>query len=267
MVQYSDGSLYGRQTVTKDNTRETTLATENFLDYQGRPVIQVLPAPTYQPVIKYNRMFNTAEDGSEYTKGMYDSLGSPAQFLSASARPLGSVSGAGKYYSAQNPDKNNGPARFIPDGQGYPFVEISYTQDNTGRISQQSQPGSTFKLGSQHETKYYYAGAAQDELDAMFGTEAGDEKHYFKNMVRDANGQYSVSYLDMKGRTIATALAGRPDSAAMRDLPGYASFGRLDTLSGQGRTQLKDWVMETKKSQLVPVDGDYSFRYKLQAPC
>ena len=43
VVQYFDGSLKGRQTVTKDNTTKTTIVAETLYDRQGRPVIQVLP--------------------------------------------------------------------------------------------------------------------------------------------------------------------------------------------------------------------------------
>ena len=44
VIQYYDGSLRSRQTVTKDNTTNTTVVVESLYDYQGRPVIQLLPA-------------------------------------------------------------------------------------------------------------------------------------------------------------------------------------------------------------------------------
>ncbi|MGX5816614.1 RHS repeat domain-containing protein [Chitinophaga lutea] len=266
VVGYADGSLRNRQTVTKDNSTNRALVAENFLDHQGRPVIQVLPAPAQDPVIKYNRRFNVAAGGAEYDKSRYDTLTTPAAFLTASAEPMATLNGASRYYSPDNPEKNNGFNKFLPNGEGYPFVEISYTQDNTGRVSRQSSPGATFRLGSNHEMKYYYGTAAQSELDALFGTEAGPESHYFKNMVRDANGQYSVTYLDMKGRTIATALAGRPDSASMRDLPSYVEFHKLDTLAGPGRNVLQDMVLVSQKSQAVAIEGDYTFNYHVTAP-
>src|SRR5690606_39915586 len=43
VVQYFDGSLRSRQTVTKDNSTGTTLVSETYYDYQGRPAMQVLP--------------------------------------------------------------------------------------------------------------------------------------------------------------------------------------------------------------------------------
>lgn len=267
VVQYYDGSLRSRQTVTKDNTTDTTLVSETYYDYQGRPVISVLPAPTLSSIVKYSHNFNRALDGSEYDKERYDHLDDPADFLGASAEAMSNEeSGASYYYSANNPNKDNGFNRFIPDAQGYPFTETAYTQDNTGRISRQSGVGPTYKLGSNHETKYYYGTAAQKELDALFGTEVGNETHYFKNMVRDANGQYAVTYLDMHGRTIATALAGQPDSATLAALPSDVPFTVTDTLSGPGKNTIKDLVMESVKGLLVPVPGPYEFSYELTPP-
>ncbi|MBS1565362.1 MAG: hypothetical protein JST39_13295, partial [Bacteroidetes bacterium] len=64
VVQYYDGSLRARQTVTKDNTTNTTIVSESFYDYQGRPVIQVLPSPTLHTIIGYSRNFNAGLNGA-----------------------------------------------------------------------------------------------------------------------------------------------------------------------------------------------------------
>ncbi|MES1249889.1 MAG: hypothetical protein ABUL46_04350, partial [Chitinophaga rupis] len=45
-VKYFDGSLRNRQIVSKDNTTNTTIVGETYYDFQGRPAIQVMPAPT-----------------------------------------------------------------------------------------------------------------------------------------------------------------------------------------------------------------------------
>jgi len=269
VVQYYDGSLRARQTVTKDNTTNTTLVSESYYDYQGRPVITVLPAPTLNSIIKYSHNFNRKDlpgQDYEYDKNEYDSIGDPLEFLTASAKPMSDESGANQYYSANTPDPNNGFNKFIPRANKYAFTEVSYTPDNTGRISRQSGVGPTYKLGSNHETQYFYNTAAQKELDALFGTEVGNESHYFKNMVRDANGQYAVSYQDMHGRTIATALAGEPDSASLAPLPSDVLFTVTDVLSGPGKNQVKGLLMESRKSQAVPVKGEYTFSYTLTPP-
>ncbi|HYC29765.1 MAG TPA: hypothetical protein VEB42_13125, partial [Chitinophagaceae bacterium] len=107
-----------------------------------------------------------------------------------------------------------------------------------------------------------YGTPDQKELDALFGTEVGDRSHYFKTMVRDANGQYSVSYSDMHGRTIATALAGNP----VQHLEPLASnVGRniTETLSDPSSAVIKDLVMESRKGLLVPVAAVHTFTYNL----
>ena len=266
MMQYYDGSLRGRQTVTKDNTTDRTIVAESLYDYQGRPVIQVLPAPTLDNVIHYARNFNRGIGKQEYDKSLYDTLGDPSLYCSLKGVPMATSSGASRYYSPDNDSVGSDQAKYkyIPDAKGFPFTEVEYLQDNTGRISRQSGVGPDFRIGSDHETKYFYGSPDQRELDALFGTEVGDKSHYFKNAVRDANGQYSISYADMRGRTIATALAGNlPDSAKLDALASNASSTRIESLSDPASVVVRDMVMEHKKGLLVTTAGNHEFRYQL----
>lgn len=261
VVQYYDGTLRSRQTVTKDNTLGTTVTAETFYDYQGRPAIQVLPAPNISTIVQFTQLFNVTNTG-EYDKSHYDKLSNATDYCDKAADSMSNTNGAASYYSTHNQYLFD-IQRYIPDAQGYPFTETRYTQDNTGRIAKQSGVGPTFTLGSGHETKYYYATPDQDELDALFGTEVGDKSHYFKNAVKDANGQLSISYVDMHGRTIATALAGDTTSG-MNALSSYHSADSItETLSDANNTVVKDLVMESHKSLLVTTTGYYTFNYDL----
>lgn len=262
VVQYFDGSLRNRQTVTKDNTTQTTIVAETYYDYQGRPAIQVMPAPSLSNIIKYTGNFNVGVNGAEYTQGFFDTLTSPELYCAIRADSMSNSSGAAQYYSPNNPLKTQGLNQFIPDAHNYPFTETEYTSDNTGRISRQGGTGKDHQLGTGHETKYYYGTPDQNELDALFGTEVGDRSHYFKNMVRDANGQYSVSYVDMHGRTIATALAGHAP-ASLAALPSNVGTTITETLADSNSTFLQDLSLINQKSILVPVGGIYSFNYNL----
>ncbi|MFT3945715.1 MAG: RHS repeat-associated core domain-containing protein [Agriterribacter sp.] len=262
VVQYFDGALKSRQTVTKDNITDSTLTAETFYDKQGRGVIQVLPSPTLSSIIQYTPMFNRAPGGLEYDKEKYDSLSS--LYCSGSAVKMDSAYGTARYYSYNNPNKLNGNSQFLPQAKGYPFTEVKYTQDNTGRISAQGGVGQTFQLNSGHETKYYYGTPEQSDIDALFGTEAGYASHYQKNVVRDANGQYSVSYVDMHGRTVATALAGEPP-AGMQQLSSYSSTTRTDSLINSKNNLVKDNSIVSVKSLLVTKTGTHNFSYALAA--
>ncbi|NII26636.1 hypothetical protein HB364_16220 [Pseudoflavitalea sp. X16] len=264
VVQYYDGSLRGRQTVTKDNTTQRTIVAESFYDYQGRPVVQVLPAPTLNTLIGYTPNFNRGFNHPEYDKSLFDTLPSPDLYCTLQAAPMDSASGASQYYSGSSAFKDSGVHKYVPRAEGFPFTEVEYTQDNTGRISRQGGVGKDFRLGSGHETRYIYATPDQGELDALFGTEVGDKSHYFKNLVRDANGQYSISYVDMHGRTIATALAGTPDTASkLERLAANNPATRTEVLADPYSAVIKDLVMEHKKSLAVTTAGNHDFNYVL----
>jgi hypothetical protein len=261
VVQYYDGSLRARQTVTKDNSTNTTVVAETFYDFQGRPVIQVLPAPTLSSLISYSKNFNRGINGA-YEKNLYDTILNKSDYCLVPAPAMKPDSGAAKYYSVNNPLSNVGYNKYIPDAQGYAFTEVRYMQDNTGRVLSQSGVGASYAIGSGHETKYYYGNPDQKELDGLFGSEVGYASHYFKNMVRDANGQYSVSYVDMHGRTIATAFAGKAPSG-MDSLPSSNKKSISEKLSDSTNNIINDLVMESSRSILVADSAAYVFNYSL----
>jgi RHS repeat-associated protein len=271
IMQYYDGSLRMRQTVTKDNSTNTTLTAETFYDGQGRPAIQILPSPGINNVVAYAQnlnLFNNPQDGTPWA-------GDPAalfdlQPLSGgnNATPdLSTASGTALYYNAANPEVGQNGNGNIPDAGGYPYSVTRYTPDATGRIMSQSGVGAALKMTSGHETKYFYGSAPQEQLDGLFGTEVGNGSHYFKNMVQDANGQMSVSYVDMHGRTIATALAGG-SQALLKPLelslyPGQSGSTMNQNLLSNGANVVKGSSIESLTTLLVPTGELYSFTYSL----
>ena len=211
VIQYFDGSMRGRQTVTKDNTTGNTVVGETIYDLQGRPNIQILPTPTIDNTIKYFKGFNrfTGMAGNDDPAKYFDLT--PAAVKCMASPKLDTAFGNGRYYSGSNDWLGTeAKSAFIPNAQGFAFTETRFTDDATQRVTAQGGVGADHQIGSGHETKYFYGKPSQPELDALFGTEAGDASHYSKNMVKDANGQRSISYTDMHGRTVATSLAGEP---------------------------------------------------------
>ena len=212
IISYYDGTLRSRQNVTKLNSENNTLVGETIYDFQGRPAINVLPVPVELPecnragtAIDYYENFNRNDDDKPYSKTDFDLSAEGSCNLAAES--MNTKSGAAKYYSDENPDQELQQA-YLPKSYGYPFQQIEYTPDVTGRISRQGTVGPEFQLGSGKETKFLYGNPNQLELNRLFGTEVGYSEHYQKNAVIDANGQVSISYVDMSGRVIATAMAG-----------------------------------------------------------
>jgi hypothetical protein len=217
IVEYADGSSRVRQSVTNLSSTGEVIVGETVYDHQGRPTVQILPVPlNNNKVVKYYDNFN--KELTSNTKLSRTHFDVDAVFSGSACIPtppqLNTSSGANFYYSTANTNKN-GAQGYVPLAENYPYTQVVYTPDNTGRIKTQSGVGKAHILGSGHETKYYYGKPLQPELDRLFGTNVGYASHYQKNMVVDANGQVSISFLDMAGKTIATALAGQAPTTLM----------------------------------------------------
>lgn len=279
VVSYFDGSLRNRQTVTKINSDNNTIVGETIYDHQGRPTVQVLPVPVPNPTcdndkensIRFYPNFNLNDNTTPvaYSRADFD-LSPSEDSCAVSAGPMSTNSGASNYYSVDNLNQN-GAQGYVSNAKKFPFTQVEYTPDNTGRIRRQSGVGEEFQLGSGHETLYLYGQPNQIELDRLFGSEVGYASHYKKNVVIDAHGQASISYLDQEGRVIATALAGNNPTnlGALASATGAETaltinaFGNNNTqntlnMGGNGysfSTQLN-----------VAYTADYTFNYSFTVP-
>ena len=206
-VSFMDGMLMGRQSLAHLNTENKIIAQSVIYDYQGRPAISILPVPLGQPCTKfeYQANLNLNNSGTLYNKKNFDE--DQTNLCVSKADPISVNSGASNYYSTANANKE-GAQGYLPDAGGYPYVQVEYTPDMTGRIKSQTMPGEAHQLGTGKETQFYYSNPGSSELQELFGSEVGNVKHYDKNIVKDANGQLSASYIDMEGRVIATSLLG-----------------------------------------------------------
>ncbi|MFN5442753.1 MAG: hypothetical protein ACK48V_00835 [Crocinitomicaceae bacterium] len=272
-VTYFDGSLRSRQIVSKSNTEDQVIVGETLYDHQGRAVIQVLPVPVSKQNIK--KIEYKGELSKNSTGDVFNNTTDYDVDNEEGCIPLGkqmsTLSGASQYYSPNNLDKS-GSQQFIPDAEGYPYTHVEYTPDNTGRIRRQSGVGKTHKLGSGKETQYMYSKPFQEELDRIFGSEVGLATRYKKNMVIDANGQVSVSYLDPQGKVIATALAGETPNN-VDQIPNGVNQMTIDLLNKEnskdnsGTDQVLNFASGTKElGQQISVStpSTYIFNYEMK---
>ncbi len=216
VVSYFDGTLRNRQTVTKINTDDNLIVGEVIYDAQGRPAVEVLPVPAKKQDATSNSIdflpeftlnANAVGDPQMYSYQDFDENAQNVLDSPSTTKEMSDSKGAGRYYSANN-DSGDPFGDRVPDAEKFPFSQIEYTPDNTGRIRRKGGVGKTHQLGGGHEMEYYYGTAEQKELNRLFGYSVGDAQHYKKNLVIDPNDQVSVSYIDPQGRTIATALMG-----------------------------------------------------------
>lgn len=270
VVSYFDAALKSRQTVTIskiNNAKSVAVIAENVLDKLNRPAINVLPVPVNDETIHYYPALNKNASNQIYS---YADFGGTE--CNAMPAPLSSSSGAGRYYSPSNEFLGNnqvlnisGDPKNIPDAAGYPFAFTQYTNDATGRIRKQGGVGVQYQPGSGHETTYYYGKPSQEDLDRLFGSEAGAADHYSKNMVVDANGQASVSYVDMAGKTVATALAGNsPQNVqSLESEAGSERYIRDELVKPNAIVRdAAGRKISFNSTILVPSASEYNFRYE-----
>ncbi|MCI5057298.1 MAG: hypothetical protein MRY83_14380, partial [Flavobacteriales bacterium] len=281
-IGFYDGSNYARQRVVQQNSDSVAIVSETIYDYQGRPAVQILPGPVnFQPctnnpndtvfksTLKFYSAFNIDDTLKPYMADDFDQDGNDS--CGGITGRMDTTAGASQYYSPNNPVQDGFNA-FVPDAHDYPFTQIEYTPDNTGRIRRQGSVGPEFQLGSGHDFKRFYGKPDPIQLWRLFGSEVGDAAHYKKNVAVDANGNVTVAYIDMKGRTIATALAGDTVTALKelesatdaavnitsdllaKDLNGYSSSNIVD----QQQASINFY-----SELLVPTTGNYTFDYGL----
>ena len=225
VVSYADGSSRVRQQVTQINTDSVLIVGETYYDHQGRPAVTTLPVPGGGAKLAYHPDFhkvNVAGSSQTLSREHFD-LDLSGNACAPSTLRLDSSTGSAQYYDSTAAVGNH--QDYIPDGDGYTYVQTEYMPDQTGRIRTQSMPGEHHALGSGRESQYFYGQPMQEELDRLFGVNVGLASRYQKNLIVDANGQVAITYVDPAGRTIATSLAGEAPSG-------------LDQVSGQSTQQM-----------------------------
>ncbi len=271
VLAYHDGSMRNRQAVTRINTDERAVLGETFYDYNGRPVIQVLPVPVKENALTYYPHFNLIEGETILKKEDYTFITEGQGCVDVNSPEFTTTTGASQYYSPNNNFGTNGNTGddilnrdLIPDAKKYPYTQTQYTTDNTGRIVSQSGVGEAHQIGTGHETKYFYGSPQQEELTRLFGNQVGYNVHYKKNTTVDPNGQVSVSYMNMGGKVVATALTGKTptnvnalsgDNAKTIETNLFGMAGTANGLSQNGLSK----VYSSKFS--VPDSNKYTFDY------
>ena len=262
VIAYYDGIFRNRQNVTLNNTDNKSVVQEGFYDAEGRLAVNVLPTPVNDSTIHYFQNFNRNNAGKGYSyKDML--IGANCRM---SPDSMSSTSGASRYYSTNNDINDYFFKKYIPNAEGYPFSVTEYTPDNTGRVFSQSNVGKNLQPATNHDTKYYYGKPTQEELDRLFGSEAGNASRYLKNMVVDPNNQISVNYISSTGKIVASALAG----VTPQNMEALSSNNGVGTDVVKNLLQPQDFtrdyganILLGSSTFLASSNGNYKFKYRI----
>lgn len=252
-LKFFDGLGETKQVVSLLNTDGYAVVAESEKDYGGRPALQLMPAPVNSQGLQYyaaNSNFNPEEHFSDARLDKDLTNGVPL--------PINS-SASGVYYSSAN--TINSPYRdLIPDANGFAHQQVQYENNGSGRVIMQSSPGNTFALKSGKNKKFLYGRPTQEELDRLFGNEAGAAINYSKDFVIDENKQISITYKDGYDRVVATSLSGATPTG-MDDLertPDYVTAYLLED-----KTEVSNSIFEDATVILSPAVNTYLFEYSM----
>ena len=263
VVSYFDGSGRNRQTATINNTDNVTIYAETYYDYEGRQSLQILPTPALNSMGVY-------ENRLDYKGGITLLNGQPLSAkdidnkatCSTNNFSLSNTQGASYYYSENNYLSGDGYHSYIPDADGYVYSQTVYGKD--GKPIMNISPGEAFKQGEGHEIKYGIGTPIQQQLDRLFGNDAGKAKYYTLEAVKDPNGQYSLSYKNLAGQVVATSLCGEApqnmDAIASNTGSGNIIYGDLNNLNNWDETQ-EAYIINS--NIFVPGNAIYTFNYTL----
>lgn len=181
----------------------TNVVVQNIYDYSGRQAITTLGIPITGGITGYKTSFVQDENNELYNAKQFDL---ESNYLKPSKI---SQSNNFKYYSADNTLDNQ-----IPSAEGYPYSRSIYTDDGTGRITEQSSPGYSHALHddtgndlNRRTVKTFYGKATEMELIRVFGEEAPAANTVSKTITIDQNNVVSISYFGIDGKLIATCLS------------------------------------------------------------
>jgi len=207
-ISFYDGSNRGRQSISYNTSDNVSLVGETKFDREGRQTISVVPAPVAGRQLGYRTGFNMADVNDEFDEEDFD-FNSSTTPVPPLFPPSSGTSGAAQYFSKYNQFSADLFRGAIPDAGGYVFSQTIYRNDGSGRIERVGGIGQEFQASGDHAVRTFYGSPTLVELKRLFGNNvSNDATGYRKEMVRDANGQYSVTYYDKRGHVIATGLTG-----------------------------------------------------------
>lgn len=264
-VAFFDGSQRNRQGVSSMNSDRTKVVSESKYDFEGRPVVNILPIPVESKGLKFyrggsNEEFNGNFDRNNFALDKHLDLEDP---LNNQSDPLPANSEVNKYYSSTN-YLDRPFVDYTPDAQGYPYAQVTYMNDGTDRVIAQSGVGKTFRLKSDYSTRTDYTTPTQRELNRLFGTEVGYAKYYKKVVTQDPNGQLSVTYLNSANKTIATGLMGETPENLLDADDKEGPENVTENLLKNGSTRLANGIYQKRHKFYAYPGSAPSLTYNLQ---
>jgi len=134
-------------------------------------------------------------------------------------------------------------------------------------VKRKSNVGEIFQFTSTGKfTEYLYSQPEQFQLNRLFGSNVGYKEHYKRNIVIDPNGQASVSYLNLSGKVVATALEGESPNNLVPLASNTIQAGSASNLLKSNNLISDDYsaVSFTKATSVTQNSEAYNLEYEVK---
>lgn len=226
-VGYIDGNGRERQRIVSASDKNFSMAEENFYDYEGRPAVEVLPAPLATKTLRYQHKLNQFEAVDTQVQNEVHHARDRFHFDNGPLENsiLSNVSGTSHYFSKQNQSGDS----FLPDAEGYVYKQTIYSNDALAEGTV-AMPGKVLRGDGEHVHRMYEGIASKAEVIRLLGAD-GLNQNLAKRLVTDVSGKSIVHYINERGKSvIETELAEASSSAEpvkINLLQGVAAGDRL----------------------------------------
>jgi hypothetical protein len=250
-----NGGLIQSQSKTFENSK--ILASQTLKDRYDRAVLSTLAAPTAFSDFRYDLKFAWSSQSRPYDYRDFDRPSDEATAMTSTPIDGSRVGSLGWYYSNNNSWESNVPST------GFPFSQADLYDDGTGQSRAVGKQGEVLKLGGGHEAIQgvfpvynvlddYLQKRTQVFPNIVQGGSLFNEG--IQNIVRDENGNYSISVSEKSGKTVMTCRAGTQSSYHHEVTTTLTSNN--DPTSGHYRPLTYFYILE---DQAVNISGSMLF--------
>jgi RHS repeat-associated protein len=206
---YLDGAGSPIQTQVKSFVNNEVFATQIVRDAEGKDVLTTLAAPVQSHSFAYKDKFITNASGQKYSAVDFDieteTLNNP---VPVGKNVLGTL---GWYYSSNNTLEPQTPTT------DYPYTRVWAEASPDPREARVAWPGNDYRMGANHEGKGERFAFSAEELSHYYAIRSHFiatpilVKSGYKYVTTHPNNKKSVSFLDVNGLTLATAIVISPN--------------------------------------------------------
>ncbi|MBD78742.1 MAG: hypothetical protein CL840_07470 [Crocinitomicaceae bacterium] len=268
-LSFHDAIGKTRQGITRSQQKKDVIVSSTIYDFYGRPAVEVLPTPMATQSMEYKESLNKWS-GSSSQSFDYDQSCAPRLLNFNSLTSKGSAN----YYSSDNSDKD-GAEKYLPDAEGFTFIQKEYRQDNSGAITRVNLPGADYKYGSGKETTTTYGNTVDEsELSNFFA--ADDYSNYAPpssasnpNIEGASFPPYTMTTKKDPNQVITQSIFNNSGQVVLSKVLGNASKD-LEALPTTSYSNIKDLnkgdLLKITYNSTITEPGTYEINYSMVPP-